>query len=615
MSRLWISVALCLMLFLPIQTLATTQTLDAIALPSAEPGYTGLYERVYGSEHIDDIYGGISANTIRDYVQKFTENGSRYIIEYSMADMGTNLAARNYLVQMFEYLSNGRIEISILGEYRNIVAKLPGYLPGDNPAFIVSAHYDSAPNSPGANCDGSGIAALLTLADLMSYYEWPLDIYFIAFNGLFGMYPRSGSPEVANWIQTNEIDILAMYNIDTVLVQDYAVPSDQRIQIGYDAGAAYHVSQYWADLARMVSNNYGWNKIVPVPSTSFFLWSNSDHYSFVERGMSQVTCAFESGIAVDGNYQNRNDRWNNVEFNYDLGREITATVGGCMAYTMGKAFGSVTQQAHNFTIGPGAFKIHYIPITAPTTINASCRWYGGNASYMLVDPEFNIIAQEDFQRTSPWEPTDVFSVPVTDPGLYRLVSINTDFRTVGYDLKFSYDSDIDGNGIMDSQEYWLDEALWGTDQDEDGLSDAEETVLGTNLQSSDSDQDLMPDKFEIDVGFDPRDPTDANKDADQDGLSNAQEYLAGLDPFDDDSEGDGMSDLWELENGLNPLLDDSMEDPDGDELSNLEEFEAGTDPNIAESRTLDLSLIWIAIPVVMIAPIVVLLYRRRTLMD
>jgi hypothetical protein len=602
------------MLFLPIQTHATQPTKDASA-PAAEPGYTGLYERVYGTEHIDDIYGEIAPSTIRDYVQKFTENGSRYIIEYSMADMGTNLAARKYLMQMFEFLTNGRIEIQLIGNYRNIVAKLPGYLPGDNPAFVISAHYDSNVNSPGANCDGSGIAALLTLADQMSYYEWPLDIYFVAFNGFFGMYPRSGSPEVANWFQTNEIDILSMYNIDTVLVENQAAPSDERIQMGYDAGAAYHVSQYWADLARMISNNYGSNRIVPVPSTSFFLWSMGDQYSFVERGFSQVTCAFESGLAVDGSYQNSNDRWNNVEYNYNLGREITAVIGGCMAYTMGRAYGEVQRQAHNFTIGPGSFQRYYIPITAPTTINVSSRWYGGNSSYLIVDPDFNIIAQQDYLRTSPWEPTSVFNVSVTDPGLYSLVAINTDIRSVGYDLKFSYDGDVDGNGVMDSQEYWLDENLWNSDQDADGLSDAQEITLGTNLQSGDTDLDLMPDKYEIDMGFEPRDPTDAGQDADQDGLTNLQEYLAGLNPFNDDSDSDGMSDLWELENGLNPLVDDSNEDPDGDNLTNLEEFELGTNPLVAESEQLDLSFMWFVAPVVVIAPIVVLLYRRRTLMD
>jgi hypothetical protein len=125
----------------------------------------------------------------------------------------------------------------------------------------------------------------------------------------------------------------------------------------------------------------------------------------------------------------------------------------------------------------------------------------------------------------------------------------------------------------------------------------------------------MPDKYEIDMGFEPRDPTDAGQDADQDGLTNLQEYLAGLNPFNDDSDSDGMTDLWEMENGLNPLLDDSSEDPDGDDLTNLEEFELGTNPLVAESEELDLSFMWFVAPVVVIAPIVVLLYRRRTLMD
>ncbi|MGQ4911806.1 MAG: M28 family peptidase [Candidatus Thorarchaeota archaeon] len=616
MRRLWVGAALFLLLFLPTQVLFSPvdeESSQSVHSPSAS-NQPNILKRVYGEDLSYEIYTKTSADTIRDFVQKFTENGSRYIMEEGMADRGINFDARNYLARTLESITDDRVEIDIVGRYRNIVARLPGYLPGDNPVFVISAHYDSPEDSPGANCDGSGIAVMLALADIMADYEWPLDIYFIAFNGLFGMKPRGGSPQVVNWFSSNDIDILALYNVDTILVPDNTLPMDERIQLGFATGTPYRVSHYWADLARMVSNNIGSNMILPVPSGSFPIWSSSDHYSFYEDGIYQVTCAFESGLAIDTSYHNQLDTWDNVRFSYEVARELTGALGGCMAFTMGRALGETTHRNESYTIGSGSAKIIYIPITTPTTINVSCRWFGGTSSFYLVDPLDNVIASAEFNHTSAWERTRLFSKSVTATGLYKIVSYNSYYRTVGYDLYYEFDSDIDGNGVMDSQEYWLDNALWNSDQDGDGLSDAKEITLGTDINNVDTDGDVMPDLYELENGFDPRDPSDGNADADGDGLSNAQEYTAGLNPHSADTDSDHMPDLWELENGLNPLVDDSQEDPDGDGVTNLEEYEAGTDPQQAPAEE-HLPYLWWGLPVLVVAPIVALLYRRRALLD
>jgi hypothetical protein len=607
MNRLLIVVVLGLLLVVPAGSPVTQGSAKA-AVPADEV-VQGI-PFVYGEDLTEFMYFSTLTNRIQDYVQKFTENGTRYILDYSQADSGPNMYARNYLVQTFDELSNGRMETQIVGNFKNIVSKLPGYLPGDNPVFVVSAHYDSAASSPGANCDGSGIAVMLELIDVMSDYQWPLDIYFIAFNGLFGMYPRGGSPAVANWFMTNEIDILHLYNIDTILVPDPAVPSDQRIQMGYAADAPYHESQYWADLARTISNNVGSNLIGPVPSTAFFLWTSSDHYSFVERSINSVSCFFESGLALDGAYQNRADRYNNYRYVYYLAREVAGVVGASMAFTMGREYGEINRLSREFTLGSGLTMNTYVPITGPTHINVSCRWYGGISTFHIVAPDSSVIATRAFSRTSPWEPSFVFDVPVTEPGLYRIVAENTHYGAVGYDLTYSYDSDIDGNGIMDSQEYWLDQSLWSSDQDGDGVSDADEIVRGMNVNNPDSDGDSMPDKYELDNGFDPLNPADANEDADGDGLTNVQEYLGGLNPFSVDSDSDGMNDLWEVENGLDPLVNDADQDPDGDHLTNLEEYREGRNPLVADSAGVP-TIVFIAVPVAAVALIGALLYVRR----
>lgn len=577
----------------------------------AEDTSQSSIKRVYGENLAAEIYMDASVSEYREMIHKFTENGSRWIMDYSMATEGTNYHARNYIIQQMQELSDGRIEIELIGNHYNIIGKLPGYLPGNYSVFVVSAHYDSAQGSPGANCDGSGIAAVLSLIRMMSQYEWPLDIYFIAFNGLHTQDFMTGSPEVANEFQRRGIDILAMYNVDTILVQDSTAPSDERIQMGYLAGSQenYHKGQYWAELTRMISNNYGMNAIVPIPSNSFYLWTRSDHYSFFERGYTNLLCAFESGRSVDSSYQSSSDTWDNPAYQYHLGREVTAVIGASMAFTMSRAYGESITLNHVFTLGSGNVEIFYFAVTTPTIVNVSVRWYGGKSTFAIINPSDTIIAQAEYNTTSPWEVTQVFSRAVTTKGLYYIVVYNSGYTSVGYDLTFSYDTDIDSNGILDRNEHWLDQSYFETDSDSDELTDAEEIFIGTDRYDADTDNDNMPDKYEVDLGFDPLNPSDANLDADEDGLSNLQEYQAGTNPFSPDTDFDGMDDLWELENGLNPLVDDADLDPDDDGLTNLEEYILGTDPRVPESKPSP--NMWIFSPVIVVAPVVVFLYLRR----
>jgi len=141
------------------------------------------------------------------------------------------------------------------------------------------------------------------------------------------------------------------------------------------------------------------------------------------------------------------------------------------------------------------------------------------------------------------------------------------------------------------------------------VTDADEIFLGIDMYDSDSDGDMMDDRYEIDMGFDPADPSDGNEDTDGDGLTNSQEYSGGLNPLSADSDGDQMDDYWELSYGLDPLVDDADLDLDEDNITNLEEYLAGTDPSVSNVESIP--IIWFVSPVLVIAPIVAFLYIRR----
>ncbi len=74
------------------------------------------------------------------------------------------------------------------GEFANVVAMTPAC--GSRPAVLIGAHYDSVPNSPGADDNASAVAAMLECARLAAGDFRHLPLCFVAFNceedGLLG---------------------------------------------------------------------------------------------------------------------------------------------------------------------------------------------------------------------------------------------------------------------------------------------------------------------------------------------------------------------------------------------------------------------------------------------
>ena len=151
-----------------------------------------------------------------------------------------------------------------------------------------------------------------------------------------------------------------------------------------------------------------------------------------------------------------------------------------------------------------------------------------------------------------------------------------------------HEVDSDGDGMWDGWEVMfgpdyvspagisanLDPLTFGRmheDPDGDGLTNLEEFLGADGIPNlddwldptnPDTDGDGMPDGWEIQHGFDPRDPSDAALDADGDGLSNLGEYLFGTLPRVADTDGDFLPDGAEIEFGSDPLNPDT----DGDGL-------------------------------------------------
>jgi len=101
---------------------------------------------------------------------------------------------------------------------RNIIAEKPGSLAPEE-IVLVGAHYDSVQGSPGANDNGSGVAALLELARLLANRELPRTVRFVAFvneEAPFSYSDEMGSLVHAGGARERGERIVAMLSLETI---------------------------------------------------------------------------------------------------------------------------------------------------------------------------------------------------------------------------------------------------------------------------------------------------------------------------------------------------------------------------------------------------------------
>ena len=116
------------------------------------------------SAHVEVIAGWIGERNIGQEYHQLTK-AAEYI--------ETSFQALGYTVMSQKFVVEGK-------SVRNIEAIKTGKQLVDE-IVIVGAHYDSAWNTPAANDNGSGVAALLELARLMKQTPSSRTIRFVAF--------------------------------------------------------------------------------------------------------------------------------------------------------------------------------------------------------------------------------------------------------------------------------------------------------------------------------------------------------------------------------------------------------------------------------------------------
>ncbi|HEX6334085.1 MAG TPA: M28 family metallopeptidase [Flavisolibacter sp.] len=280
---------------------------------------------------IEQMVKEVSADSLRSYIHKMVSFGTRNTLS-STTDKKRGIgAARQWVVEKFlsfAEASGGRLtayldSTTLAADGRrvdaptnvgNAVAVLKGTDPNDNRVYIISGHLDSrvsdvmnrVADAPGANDDGSGVAAVIECARVMSRRSFPATIVFVAFSGeeqgLLGAGFMADKVKRANW------NIDAMLNNDIMgsnNSNETGIIDNTRVRVFSEAfsvadtgRAALNIRNYGLEndgrtrqLARYVKETgerYVDNiEVVMIYRNDRFL-RGGDHTPFVQRGYAAV---------------------------------------------------------------------------------------------------------------------------------------------------------------------------------------------------------------------------------------------------------------------------------------------------------------------------------------
>lgn len=150
----------------------------------------------------------VSTDSLKSHINSLVSFGTRHTMSSTTDPKRGIGAARKWMLKKFnDYAKNagGRMEVFLQNQtiqpdgkridrptdLGNAIAIIHGTNPNDKRLFMMSGHLDSRvsdvmnskDNAPGANDDGSGVAALIESARILSTSKFPATIVLVAFSG------------------------------------------------------------------------------------------------------------------------------------------------------------------------------------------------------------------------------------------------------------------------------------------------------------------------------------------------------------------------------------------------------------------------------------------------
>lgn len=280
---------------------------------------------------IESMVKEVSADSLRSYINTLVGFGTRNTLSTQTSAVRGIGAARNWVLAKFNEMgrqSGGRLSAFIdtttlqpdgkrvthtilLG---NVVATLKGSDPNDSRIFIISGHLDnmrssptdSTGDAPGADDDGSGTAAVIECARVMSKHSFPATIIFTTVSGeeqgLLGsnFMSEKAKKENRNIVAVLNNDIMGSNNsnetniIDNTRVRVFSegLPAFETEKnaatirnLGLENdGASRQLARYVKEVGERYVDNL---QVVMVYRNDRFL-RGGDHTPYVQRGYAAV---------------------------------------------------------------------------------------------------------------------------------------------------------------------------------------------------------------------------------------------------------------------------------------------------------------------------------------
>lgn len=188
---------------------------------------------------------------------------------------------------------------------RNVIGTLHGNDPTSTAIFLMTAHYDTVPDAPGANDDGSGVAAVLATAKIMSQYSFNHTIRFITFSGEeVGAY---GSFSYARDAYNRGDNIVAVINPDMVGYADTA--KGGRILRFFPPER----SEWIAEFATTISEKY--MELIDLSVEIRPNYIGADHQPFIDYGFDGIWIAHHDGYPWGHSPE---DTLDHINFTYEV---------------------------------------------------------------------------------------------------------------------------------------------------------------------------------------------------------------------------------------------------------------------------------------------------------
>ncbi len=168
-------------------------------LPPLQPAQQLLQEEM--RRDIEEISGTIGEHNYQKYENLIAV---AQFIDASFSQAG-------YDVKSQEYSVKGQL-------FRNLEVEIPGNQKAEE-IVVIGAHYDSVAGSPGANDNGSGVAATLALARAFAGKETSRTLRFVAFvneEQPFAHTENMGSMVYAKGCRDRNENVVAMLSLETM---------------------------------------------------------------------------------------------------------------------------------------------------------------------------------------------------------------------------------------------------------------------------------------------------------------------------------------------------------------------------------------------------------------